>query len=107
AGAHAALLPAAMDQRLKPHARLAPDIERADALWPIDLVAGDRHHVDVHRIDIERDLADSLGRIGVEIDLGRAADLADLRQRLDHADLVIYRHHRDNAGVRPDRGLEL
>ncbi len=96
-----------MDQRLEAHARLAPDIERAHALRPVDLVAGDRQQVDVHRIDVERDLADRLRRVGVEVDLALAADLADLGQRLDHADLVVHRHHRHDAGVRADRGLQL
>ena len=66
AGAHAALLAAAADHRLQAHPRPAADVERADALGPVDLVAGDAHQVDLHRLDVERDLADGLGRVGVE-----------------------------------------
>ena len=96
ARAEATLLPAAHDQRHQAHARLAADVERADALGPVDLVARDAHQVDVHRLDVERDLAGGLGRVGVEEGLLLAADLADLGQRLDDADLVVHRHDRDH-----------
>ena len=57
-------------------------------------MTGDAHHVDVHRLDIERDLTGSLRRVGMEEHLLLAADLADLGQWLDDADLVVHRHDR-------------
>ena len=92
AGTHPALLAAAADQRLQPHPRAAAHVERADALRPVDLVAGDAHQVDPHRLDVERDLADRLRRVGVEERLVLAAQPADLGERLDDADLVVHRH---------------
>ena len=62
ATAGAALLAAADDHRHQAHPRLAADVERTDALGAVDLVSGDAHEIDVHRLDIERDLAGSLGR---------------------------------------------
>ena len=107
ARAEAALLAAAHDQRHQPHARLAADVERADALGPVDLVAGDAHQVDVHRLDVERDLAGGLRRVGVEEGLLLAADLADLGERLDDADLVVHRHDRDDHGLVGDGRAQL
>ena len=110
ARAEAALLATAHDQRLQPHARLAAHVERADALRAVDLVAGDAHQVDLHRLDVERDLAGGLGRVGVEEGLLLAADLADLGERLDDADLVVHRHDRDHHGLVGDgraQGVEI
>src|SRR6185312_14832654 len=56
----ATLLAAAVDHGDEPHARPATDVKRANALRPVDLVAGDAHQVDVHGIDVERDLAGCL-----------------------------------------------
>src|ERR1700687_2865262 len=48
AGAHAALVAAAVDAWRKLHARIfAPHIQRAHALRSVHLVTGDRHQVDV------------------------------------------------------------
>ncbi len=102
----AALLAAAHDQRHQTHARLAAHVERADALGAVDLVAGDAHQVDVHRLDVERDLAGGLGRVGVEEGLLLAADLADLGERLDDADLVVHRHDRHDHGLVGDGGTQ-
>ena len=66
AGAQAAFLPAAVDQRFEPHPRPAADIEGADALGRVHLVAGDRHQVDLHRLHVEPDLAGGLRGVGVE-----------------------------------------
>src|SRR5947199_102905 len=47
AGAHAALLAAALDQRKQPDPWPAPNVERADSLGAVQFVAGDRHQVDL------------------------------------------------------------
>ena len=54
----------------------------------------------------ERDLAHRLGRVGVEIDAVLAAEGADLRERLDDADLVVDRHRRDQQGLVRDGVVE-
>ncbi len=94
AGAQAPLLPAAIDQRQQPYPRPAPDEERADSLRPVNLVAGNRQQVDLHRLDIERDLAKGLRRIGVEQHAPGAAQRADFGEWLDDPDLVVRGHHR-------------
>src|SRR5476651_2236413 len=107
AGAETALLAAAVDHGDETYARLATDIERADALGSVNLVAGDAHQVDVHRLDIDRDLADGLGGIGMEESLLLAADLADLGQRLDDANLVVHRHDRHHHRLVGDGSAQL
>ena len=65
AAAQAALLPAAAHLRLQAHAWAAADVDGADALGAVQLVPADGQQVDVHRIDVNRDLAHSLqGRAG-------------------------------------------
>ncbi|MCY1356834.1 hypothetical protein D9M68_587720 [compost metagenome] len=94
---------AAMDLRLQPDARLAAHVQRADPFRPVDLVRGHGQQVDLQCRQVDRDLARGLHRVAVEHDARRAADLADLRDRLDHADLVVDHHHRHQDGVRPQR----
>ena len=83
--------------------RLAPDVERADALRTVGLVRRERHQVDLELRQVERDLAGRLRCVDVEDDAARAADLADRREILDHADFVVDRHHRHQDRVGPQR----
>src|SRR4249920_2411118 len=56
-GTHAALVAAAIDDGRKLNARIAPaNIQRADALGAINLVAADGQHVDVVLLDVHRNL---------------------------------------------------
>ena len=64
AAAQAALLPAAAHLGLHAHAGAAPDVDRADALGAIQLVARDGQQVDVHGVDVDGDLAHRLARQG-------------------------------------------
>ena len=66
-------------------------------------MTGDAHQVDVHLLYVESDLAGGLGRIGMEEHLLFAADLADLGQRLDDADLVVHGHDRNQNRLVGDR----
>ena len=69
AGAHAALVAAAVDDRFEPHARvLLADVQGADALRPVNLVGRQAQQVDAHLFDVDRHLADGLHGVGVEED---------------------------------------
>jgi hypothetical protein len=46
-----------------------PHVESADTFRAIELVRRERQQIDRHRVDVERDLADRLRRIGVEQDI--------------------------------------
>ncbi len=76
--AHAALMAAAVDDGRDLHARiLASNVESADAFWPVKLVSGDRHYVDVLLVHVDRNLADGLNRVGVEDYPALATQLAN------------------------------
>jgi hypothetical protein len=96
AGAHAALVAAAVNLLGKLHARVAAaNIQRAHALRPVDLVAGEREQVDVVGLHVDGNLADGLHGVGVEDDALLVAELADLGDGLDDADLVVRVHDAD------------
>ena len=95
AGTHAALVAAAINLRCNLHARIAPaHIQRAHALRSVNLVTGKRQHVDVVGHHVHRNFAHGLHRIGMEDHALLVADLADLANGLQHADLVVRRHDR-------------
>src|SRR6185436_6762125 len=86
----AALVTAAVDLRLDAHARLAPYVQGADALRAVDLVRGDGEQVDLELLHVDLDTPRALHRVAVEDDALRAAQLADLPDRLHYADLVVH-----------------
>jgi len=69
-------------------------------------VRSQAHQVDGQGLDVDLDLAGGLGRIHVEEHAMLAADRAQGRDVLDHADLVVHEHDRGQDGVGPDGGLE-
>ena len=52
-------------------------------------------------------MSDRLHRVGVKQNAVLMADRADLRNRLNGADLVVGGHDRNKAGVLADRGFQL
>src|SRR5258706_30773 len=105
--AQAPLVAAAVDLGLDTHARLPAHVQGAYAFRAVHLVRGHRQKVNFQLLQIHRDLSCGLYRVAVEDDALRAADLADLGDRLDHADLVVYHHHPDEDGIGTPRRLEL
>src|SRR5574341_2028087 len=106
-GAEAALVPAAMDLRFEPHAWLAANVERADALRAIHLVRRDRQQIGLQLLRVDLDFAAGLHGVAVKNDSLRATNVGDFPHRLDHADLVVHHHDRDEDRVRADGGLDL
>ena len=94
AGTQSALLAAAGEERRQLDPRRAPHVERADALRPVHLVRGDRDQVGAGRFDVERHLTDRLHGVGVQPHAARPAGPGEGGERLEHADLVVGRHHR-------------
>src|SRR6266704_2979355 len=105
--AQAPLVAAAVDLRLDAHAGFSPHVQSAYSLRSVDLVRGHRQEIHLQLLQVDRDLARGLHCVTVEDDALRAADLADLGDRLDHADLVVHHHHRRENGVGAQRRLEL
>ena len=108
ARAHAALVTAAADLLGEQHARIpAADVERAHALRAVHLVRAERQQIDLQVVDVDRDLADRLHGVGVEQDPLLLRDRADLGDRLQHADLVVGGHDRDEDRLVGDGGAQL
>src|SRR6185369_3961293 len=107
ARANAGFLTAAVDQRLETERRLATYVQRADTFRSINLVGREREQVDVHRLDVQRQLAGALRGIDVKCDATLAADRADCCDVLHDTDLIIDVHERDQLRVRTQRGLHL
>mmetsp|Transcript_30455 Transcript_30455/g.71157 ORF Transcript_30455/g.71157 Transcript_30455/m.71157 type:complete len:467 (-) Transcript_30455:143-1543(-) len=105
--AEAPLLPAAVDDGLHADAGPAADVEGANTLGAVDLVARDRCEVQVPLGHVHLDLSGRLCNVRVEEDLVGAADLADLLHGLDDANLVVDRHHAAQHRVGADGSLEL
>src|SRR5437763_13280297 len=93
AGTHAALMAAAIDngRDLNPGI-LAAYIQRSHAFGPIHFVTRYRSQVDVLLDDIDWNLANRLGRVGVENDSALMTELTDFCHRLQHSDFVVGKH---------------
>ena len=71
------------------------DIHKSDTFRSVDLVSACAQHIDIHRLNIDRHMAESLYCICVEQYAVFFRDLSDLRDRLDRSDLIIGKHNRD------------
>ena len=89
------------------HLGALADVEARSALWTVDLVGGEREHVDAERLDVERQLAEGLDRVDVERDAVLARDAADRLDRLQGSDLTVRVHDADRQGVRANRAPHL
>jgi hypothetical protein len=81
------LVSRAVDQRVEPRTR--PDVESADALRGMELVSGHGQQVHIELVDVDRDLAHRLRRIGMAGDPILARNGGDVDDRLERADLVV------------------
>jgi len=96
AGAPAALLAAAEDERLEAHA--VSHVQRADAFRSLELVRRKRQRVHAKLFDVDRDVTDRLHGVGVEQRAVGVRDRSELRDGLHRSDLVIRMHDRDKRG---------
>lgn len=97
AGALAALLRAAFDETCQGNALAG--VQHADALRTVELVRGEREHIDVLCLYVDGDVPRRLHSVGVERHACLAADGADLADGQDGADLVVGVHNGHEARV--------
>ena len=81
-------------------------VEGADAFGGVALVAGDGQQVHVEVVDVDVDLADGLGGVGVDyrpdpVGVGCGRNVADGQ---DRPGFVLRQHHRDQGDVGAQRG---
>lgn len=79
---------------MQSHTRLSSDIESTNSLWSVDLMSTNRQQINVVLVYIDRHFARSLCCICMEEDLSVSADLSNLFDRLDDADLVVHMNNR-------------
>src|SRR5213078_2474899 len=90
AGAHATLVAAAVNDGGKLNARVAAaDVQSANSLWSVNLVAADGQHVDVVLLNVDRNLAHRLHAVHGKEDPVFLSDSADFRDRVDHPNFVV------------------
>jgi len=83
------------------------DIEGADALGSVKLVAGDGEQINPQLIDADRNLAGRLGGVAMEHGAVGVGDGRQFGDGLDGADLVVGVHDADQEGLFPESGLEV
>ena len=105
AGTLAPLLRTAVDHIGQGEASAA--IQRAHALRTMEFMGRQAEHIDVHVFDINMHMTGSLDSIRVEGNTCFLADGANLSDGQDRADFVVGKHHGDQAGILPDRILDL
>ena len=87
--ARPALALAVVAARVGGDAHPAPHVERADARRSAELVRREREQVDVERLDVDREPADRLARVGVEPDVRLTREPGGLGDLLHRAQLVV------------------
>jgi len=91
---HAALVTPTMDLRLDTDAGFATNKQCADALGPIGLMGRKRHQVHLEQLQIDGHFARGLGAVHMNDDALGTTELRNAGDVLDHANLVIDKHHR-------------
>ena len=92
-GTFAALLGTAMHELV--NARALTDIQCTNTLGAMEFVRGEGKHVTANLLDIDRDRADCLYGIRVEINLMLLRNPADLFDRLKRSNLIVSCHNGD------------
>ena len=70
-------------------------------------MAGHAQQVDIHLLNVYRHMAGCLNSVGMEGDLSCAAELADLLDGLNCADLVICKHDGHKSGILANGRLKI
>ncbi len=71
------------------------DVQCADALRGVNLVAGNRQEVAGDLVYVHWNLAGGLNGVGVEVDVGFGGDFSDCFDGLYYAGFVVGRHDGD------------
>jgi hypothetical protein len=98
------LLAAAVDQGFESDA--SPDVEGGDTFRGVHLVPDQGQQIDPERGDVDRNLADGLGGVGVEQNPVLVGDAGEFGDGLQGAGLVVGQHDRYQHGAVGDRGGE-
>ena len=107
-GAQPALVPASADRRLEPYRWFcAANVEPTDALGCIQLVTGKGEKIDLEHMDIDRQLANPLGRITVKQCTPPASHPCGVTNRLHRTGFVVGEHQADQHRICAEGLVEL
>lgn len=106
-GSHTFLLTTSRNLRMESDLGLSTDVKSTDTLGSVDLVATDRHQVDLAVIDINGKFSNSLRGISVEENFLGAAEFANLLNRLDGSNLIINVNDGHHKSIGSNCRLEL
>jgi len=98
-GAQAALLSAAVGASSRPPRRFIGDEQRADALRPVHLVAGEAERINVPGSDVHIKHRHRLCGVDVEEPAAASHDRRKLSNWLERAYLIVHRHDRNDSNV--------
>lgn len=101
------LLSTSTDDRVESDSWSSADVASTDTIRAVNLVGRNGHQVNVHLVDIDGNLSNSLCTIGVEEDLLGSAKLSNLLDWLDDTNLVVDSHDRHHHGFGADSVLQL
>ena len=87
--------------------RFRPHVEHADAFRRVQLVAGQRQHVDFGGLQVDRQLADGLHRVAVEHDAFFMRHLGHFLDRKQRPGFVVGPHDGDDRDAVVEQGLVL
>jgi hypothetical protein len=96
----------AVHLRFQAHTGLAAHIQGAHALGAIGLVGGHAHQIDGQHVHVDLDTARGLRGIHMQQDALFAAQRANGRNVLDHADFVVHEQDADQDGVGANGSLQ-
>ena len=75
-----------------------PNVERANPFRTVKLVERNREQIDIRLVHVDGELAHGLGGVGVQPGPSLAATSTDFRDGLNHPDLIVGPHDRDEEG---------
>ena len=106
AGTETALVAATVHLSFEADAWFTAYIQGADAFRAVYFVAGHRQQINFGGFNVDRYFAACLCCVNVENDFAFAADFADGRNILNHADFVVYPHYGNEDGVFADSSFQ-
>ena len=78
------------------------DIKETDTFRSVQLMSACTQKVNVHVLNINRNMSVGLHGIRMEQNMMFLRNLSHLFDRLDGSDFIIGRHHRNQNGIRAD-----
>lgn len=107
ATAQATLLATTSNERVQSDPGSTTHVAGADALGAVNFMRRNGHQVNVHGVDIQRNLSDGLRGVSVEENLLLTAQLANLVNGLDNTNFIVDSHDTDKGSFGANGRLQV